>query len=140
VSNLASDFTLLPASSVQLICHVYVLFVRSEAFSVVFAPDVTLEFSLIETFIYQLVSYGIMNTQINLRMPQKLLSSVRSYSDEHGFGSVQDFIKETIREKLFDEPEITKEELELVKKLVEVTEKKKLYGTEKELFAKLRRR
>ena len=47
-----------------------------------------------------------MNTQINLRMPLKLLNSVRSYSNEHGFGSVQDFIKETIREKLFDEPEI----------------------------------
>ena len=87
-----------------------------------------------------MVSIGIMNMQINLRMPQKLLSSVKSYSNEHGFGSVQDFIKETIREKLFDEPEISKEELELVKKLVELSEKKKLYGTEKELFDKLRRR
>jgi hypothetical protein len=87
-----------------------------------------------------MVSIGIMNTQINIRMPQKLLSSVKSYSNEHGFGSVQDFIKETIREKLFDEPEISKEELALVKKLVDVSEKKKLYGTEKELFAKLRRR
>lgn len=87
-----------------------------------------------------MVSIDTMNTQINLRMPQKLLSSVKSYSDEHGFGSVQEFIKETIREKLFDEPEITKEELKLIKKLVEVSEKKKLYGTEKELFAKLRRR
>ena len=87
-----------------------------------------------------MVSIGIMNTQINLRMPQKLLSSVKSYSDEHGYGSVQDFIKETVREKLFDEPEISKEELALVKKLAEVAEKKKLYGTEKELFAKLKRR
>lgn len=87
-----------------------------------------------------MVSIGIMNTQINLRMPEKLLTSVRSYSDEHGFGSVQDFITETIREKLFDEPEITREELELVKKLAEVSEKKNLYGTEKELFSKLRRR
>jgi len=87
-----------------------------------------------------MVSFGIMNTQINLRMPQKLLSSVKSYSDEHGYGSVQDIIKETVREKLFDEPEISKEELALVKKLAEVSEKKKLYGTEKELFAKLRRR
>ena len=87
-----------------------------------------------------MVSIGIMNTQINIRMPQKLLSSVKSYSDEHGFGSVQDFVKETIREKLFDEPEISKEELALVKKLVEVSEKKKLYGTEKELFDKLRRK
>ena len=73
-----------------------------------------------------MVSIGIMNTQINIRMPKKLLSSVRSYSNEHGFGSVQDFVKETIRENLFDEPEITKEELEIVKKLLTVTEKKKL--------------
>jgi hypothetical protein len=87
-----------------------------------------------------MVSIGIMNTQINLRMPQKLLGLVRNYSDEHGYGSVQDFIKETIREKLFDEPEISKEELALVKKLVEVSEKKKLYGKEEELFEKLRRR
>lgn len=87
-----------------------------------------------------MVSIDIMNTQINIRMPQKLLTSVRSYSEEHGFGSVQDFVKETIRQKLFDEPEITKEELELVKKLVTVSEKKRLYGSEKELFEKLRRR
>ena len=87
-----------------------------------------------------MISIGIMNTQINLRMPQKLLSSVKSYSNKHGYGSVQDFIKETIREKLFDKSEISKEELKLVKKLVEMSEKKKLYGTEKELFDKLRRR
>jgi Arc/MetJ-type ribon-helix-helix transcriptional regulator len=87
-----------------------------------------------------MVSIDIMNTQINIRMPEKLLRSVRSYSDEHGFGSVQEFVKETIREKLFDEPEITKEELELVKKLATVSEKKKLYGTEKEMFEKLRGR
>ena len=87
-----------------------------------------------------MVSIGIMNAQINLRMPQKLLDSVKSYSDEHGYGSIQDFIKETIREKLFDEPEISREELALVRKLAEVSETKKLYGTEKELFDKLRRR
>ncbi len=81
-----------------------------------------------------------MNTQINLRLPEKIIVSAKLYSQEHGFGSIQDFIKETIREKLFDEPEITKAELALVKKLVEVSEKKQLYGTEKELFTKLRRR
>jgi len=80
-----------------------------------------------------------MNTQINIRLPQKILISAESYCEEHGFGTIQDFIKETVREKLFDEPEISKEELNLVKKLVEVSEKKNLYGTEKELFKKLRR-
>lgn len=81
-----------------------------------------------------------MNTQINLRMPEKLLTSVKVYTEEHGFSNIQEFIKETIREKLFDEPEITKEELALVKKLVEVSEKKNLYGTEEELFAKLEKK
>jgi len=80
-----------------------------------------------------------MNTQINIRMPQKMLILVKSYSDRKGYSSVQDFIKETIREKLFDEPDISKEELELVKGLAIVSERKKLYGSEKELFEKLRR-
>lgn len=87
-----------------------------------------------------MVSIGIMNTQINIRIPDTMLNAARAYSEEHGFGSIQDFIKETIREKVFDEPDITNEELELVKNLIELTEKKNLYGTEKELFQKLRRR
>jgi len=81
-----------------------------------------------------------MNSQINLRLPNKLLNSAKSYSTEHGFGSIQEFIKETIREKLFDMPEISNNELSMIKKLVEVSEKKKLYGTEKELMNKLRRK
>jgi len=86
-----------------------------------------------------MVSIDIMNTQINVRLPSKLLSSAKSYAEEHGFGTVQEFMKETLREKLFDEPEISKEELVLVKKLVEASEKKDLYGTEEELFKKLER-
>lgn len=39
-----------------------------------------------------------------------------------------------------DEPEITKEELEVVKRLAEVSEKRNLFGTEEELFRKLRRK
>lgn len=87
-----------------------------------------------------MVSIDIMNTQINLRLPEKLLSSAKSYTEKHGFGSIQEFIKETLREKLFDEPEISKDELALINKLVEVSEKKNLYGSEKELFNKLRGR
>lgn len=86
-----------------------------------------------------MVSIGIMNTQINLRLPEKMLVSARTYVDKHGFNTVQDFIKELIREKLFEEPMISKEELSLVRKLVQASEKKNLYGTEAELFSKLRR-
>ena len=81
-----------------------------------------------------------MNTQINVRFPEKILTSAQAYAAEHGFSTVQEFIKEIVRERLFDEPEISKEELALVRKLVEVSEKKNLYGTEEELFKKLRKK
>ena len=71
-------------------------------------------------------------------MPEKLLVSAQAYADKHGFGTVQEFIKETIREKLFEQ--LSEEELKLVNRLAEAAEKKKLYGTEKELFNKLRRK
>ena len=86
-----------------------------------------------------MVSTGIMNTQINVRLPEKMLVSAQTYVEKHGFNTVQDLIKELMREKLFEEPTISKEELTLVKKLIEASEKKNLYGTEAELFNKLKR-
>ena len=81
-----------------------------------------------------------MNTQINVRFPKKLLNSAKTFAEEHGFGTVQELVKETVREKLFNKPEITKKELALVKKLADVAEKRNLYGTETELFKKLKKR
>ena len=86
-----------------------------------------------------MVSIDTMNTQINVRLPEKILVSAQSYVEEHGFSSIQEFIKEAIREKLFEQ-KISKEELALVKNLVEVSEKKNLYGSEEQLFKKLKRR
>lgn len=80
-----------------------------------------------------------MNTQINLRLPENMLVSANNYVKKHGFTTIQEFIKEVLREKLFEQQEITKKELTLIKKLIAVTEKNNLYGTEKELFNKLRR-
>lgn len=79
-----------------------------------------------------------MNTQINIRLPEKTLICAQRYIEKHGFNTMQDFIKELLRERLFDEPKISKEELTLVKKLLEVSEKKNLFGTEAELFSKLK--
>jgi len=89
--------------------------------------------------IYPLVSIDTMNTQINIRIPEKLLILAKSYAQKNGFGTLQEFIKETLREKLFA-PEISKKELALVKKLVKISETNNLYGSEKELFEKLRRK
>jgi Arc/MetJ-type ribon-helix-helix transcriptional regulator len=81
-----------------------------------------------------------MNTQINIRLPEKMLVSARDYAEKHGFSTMQEFVKELMREKLFEEPVISRKELALVKQLIEVSDKKNLYGTEKELFQKLKRR
>ncbi len=93
-----------------------------------------------ETFIYQMVSIGSMNSQINIRLPEKMLVSAQNYANKHGFNSIQELIKETMREKIFEEETISKKEIMLVKKLIEVSEKKHLYGTEEELFKNLKRK
>jgi len=93
-----------------------------------------------ETLKYQSVSIDTMNEQINLRLPEKMLASARSYADKNGFGNVQELLKELLRERLFEEPGITKKELSLVKQLKAVAEKNNLYGTEAQLFRKLQRK
>jgi hypothetical protein len=86
-----------------------------------------------------LVSIGSMNTQINIRIPEKLLNNAASYANKNGFSNVQELIKETLREKLFPEAMISKKELMLVKKLIEATDEKSLWASEEELFRKLKR-
>ena len=80
-----------------------------------------------------------MNTQINLRLSEEFINSARKQAKAQGFATIQEFIKEVLREKLFYENEISKEELVLVKKLIQANEEKSLYGTEKELFEKLKK-
>jgi len=80
-----------------------------------------------------------MATQINVRLPENLLTAAVSYAEKHGFQNIQELIKESLREKTFEQP-ISKKELILVKKLTEISNKKNLFGTEEELFKKLRRR
>jgi len=81
-----------------------------------------------------------MNTQINLRIPEELLERSQEYAKNNGFGNIQELIKESLREKIFGKPIITAEELILVKKLAEATQKNNLFGTEEELFRKLKRK
>ena len=83
-----------------------------------------------------MVAIGSMNTQINIRLPEKLLLSAKKRAEKNGFGTVQEFIKETLREKLFED--ISAKEVKLVKSLIALSEKRELYGSEKELFKKLK--
>ena len=79
-----------------------------------------------------------MNAQINVRFPDTLLDSAKEYAKQHGYGNVQDLIRETVRETVFDEPRITAQELRLVKTLLHASKDNSLFGTEDELFEKLR--
>lgn len=43
----------------------------------------------------------MMNKQINIRLPEKLYTAAKDYVEENGFGTIQDFIKKCMRDKLF---------------------------------------
>ena len=43
-----------------------------------------------------------MGTQISLKLSDKIYSSAKVYAETHGFNTLQDFIRELIREKLFE--------------------------------------
>lgn len=44
-----------------------------------------------------------MGTQISIKLSEKMFNTAKDYADIHGFDSIQDFIRETLREKLFEE-------------------------------------
>lgn len=87
-----------------------------------------------------MVSIDTMNTQVNVRLPDNLLASAKKYAKEKGFGTVQELIKETLREEVCEEDTLSKKELKLVKRIIQVSEKYDLYGTEEDLFKALRRK
>ena len=43
-----------------------------------------------------------MGTQISLKLSDKILEAAKIFADTKGFDSLQDFIRELLREKLFD--------------------------------------
>ncbi|HLD75684.1 MAG TPA: ribbon-helix-helix domain-containing protein [Candidatus Norongarragalinales archaeon] len=44
--------------------------------------------------------------QISLKLSDQLLTTAQSYAEKHGYGNLQDFIRELIREKLFENEEV----------------------------------
>lgn len=44
-----------------------------------------------------------MGTQISLKLSEKMYSSAKVYAEIHGFDSLQDFIREILRERLFEQ-------------------------------------
>lgn len=48
-----------------------------------------------------------MGTQISIKLSDKMFDSAKGYADLHGFDSLQDLIRETLREKLFEKEMIS---------------------------------
>ncbi|MGM5481518.1 MAG: ribbon-helix-helix domain-containing protein [Nanobdellota archaeon] len=48
-----------------------------------------------------------MSTQISLKLPDKLLQEARTYVEEHGYTTLQELIREVLREKLFEDEKRT---------------------------------
>ncbi len=53
-------------------------------------------------FIYQKVSISIMSEMVHLRIPEGLYKSVEKISEEMGFKSVQEFIRQAVRDQMFE--------------------------------------
>ena len=51
-----------------------------------------------ETYKYQMVSIDIMNAQVNVRMPVTLLRHAEKYAKHNGYASVQEVVREALRE------------------------------------------
>ena len=68
-----------------------------------------------------------MNKQINLRLSKELLEKSEKYAKKHGFANIQEFIKEAIRLRLFEE-KVIKEELDTAKELAEIAEERIYYS------------
>ena len=84
-----------------------------------------------------MVSIDTMNKQVNVRLSDELLTEAKEYAKAHGYGTVQDLMKEMLREKVFGTESITRKEAILVNKVLEYSEKQNAYGTEEELMIAL---
>lgn len=69
-----------------------------------------------------------------------MLTKTKLEAKKKGFANVQEFIKEILRQNLFENQGLTKKELNLIKTIYKISEEKNLYGTESELFNKLNKK
>jgi hypothetical protein len=58
-----------------------------------------------------------MGTQISLKLSEKMFNLAKKESDKHGYDTLQDFIRELLRERLFDYQETKQgEKIHVLKK------------------------
>ena len=82
-----------------------------------------------------------MSNQINLKLSDKMYSVAKKVSEKNGFDSLQEFIRETLREKLFDrgyDNSFTDREIKLIDELIAKGLKEGNLVSEKELMKALK--
>jgi Arc/MetJ-type ribon-helix-helix transcriptional regulator len=78
-----------------------------------------------ENFKYRVVSIGIMNEQINVRLPENLLRLSQIHIKKKGYANIQDLLKIALREKIQNDE--LKEKISFLKKEKVLFDKGKKY-------------
>ncbi len=75
--------------------------------------------------------------QINLKLPEKLVKAAERYAENFGYRNIQELAAESIREKLFEknmyDENFSKEEIELIDRLISSSIKRGRIVSEEEL-------
>ncbi len=78
-----------------------------------------------------------MEKQINLKLSKNLIESARKYAEIYGYRNIQELAAESIREKIFKnnkfDETFTDKEIGLIDNLIELSSKKEIIVSEKEL-------
>jgi Arc/MetJ-type ribon-helix-helix transcriptional regulator len=76
-----------------------------------------------------------MSSQINLKLSSKMLAAAKLATSKGGFESIQDFIRATLREKLFErgyDNSFTEKEIKLIDELIDKSLKRGKFVSEEE--------
>lgn len=79
--------------------------------------------------------------QINVKIPKKLYTSAESFAQNYGYGNLQELIRDSLREKVYEKSEydntFTEKEIDLIDKIIEKSLEKGDFVGEKELMKAL---
>jgi metal-responsive CopG/Arc/MetJ family transcriptional regulator len=78
--------------------------------------------------------------QINLRMNDKLHSQIKEYSETFGYENLQDFIREVMREKVFESNDLTEREIGYASVIEKLSDNNKAYGSMKDIKALIKKK
>jgi Arc/MetJ-type ribon-helix-helix transcriptional regulator len=82
-----------------------------------------------------------MSNQINLKLSDRMFNSAKKFSEKKGFNSMQDFIREILREKLFErgyDNSFNEREIALIDEIIEKSLKRGNLVSEKEFLKALK--